>query len=181
MTVAKHRMSINLAMYHCVAKLLFSAVSWHQKGPGYGFAKNIVLKLYEICASGKLLILMEYHKGVSEISQSYFRNHSENWIEILREHRSWLGVSIFELVSVWPPLVAITALNRRGMLRTRTSIPSGATDHQACNKASRNLTTVIGGLSIYLINSSIWSEMCSMGFRSRLRAGQPHALNLLPP
>ena len=72
---------------------------------------------------------------------------------------------------VWPPLAAITALSRRGMLLTRTSIPSWVTVPQACNKASRNLSTVLGGLSISLINSPIWSEICSMRFRSGLQAG----------
>ena len=109
-------------------------------------------------------------RDVSEIIQSYFTNHSENWIEIFREHCSWSGLSISSYYRVWPPLAAITALSRRGMLHTRTSILSGVTGTQACNRASRNVATVVGGLSIYLTNSPIWSQICSMEFRSGRRA-----------
>ena len=65
--------------------------------------------------------------------------------------------------------IAITALSHGSMLRTRTSILSGVTIPQACNRASHNLATVVGGLSISLIISPIWSQIYSMGFTSRFR------------
>ena len=36
---------------------------------------------------------------VDEIIQSYFTNRSENWSEIFKEHCSWSGISIVELIS----------------------------------------------------------------------------------
>ena len=73
--------------------------------------------------------------------------------------------------SSWPPLAVIKALSLRGMLGIRTSIPSGFTAHQACNRAFRNIATVVGGLFISLINSPIWSQICSMVLWSGLWAG----------
>ena len=93
--------------------------------------------------------------GVSEIIQSYLTNRSENRIEFFREHCSWSDLSIFELISGMASPGGIMALSRRGMPRTRTSILSGVTVHQACNKASRNLATVVGGLSTTPVNSPI--------------------------
>ena len=75
-------------------------------------------------------------------------------------------------------VAVIMALSHRGMLRTRSSILSGVTAPQACNKASRNLATVVRGLSRSLSNSLIWSQICSMGFRSGLWAG--HCMTLTP-
>ena len=72
-------------------------------------------------------------------------------------------------------VAVIMALSHRGMLRTRTSILSGVTAPQACN---RNLATVVRGLSRSLSNSLIWSQICSMGFRSGLWAG--HCMTLTP-
>ena len=65
-----------------------------------------------------------------------------------------------------------------GMLRTRTSIHSGVTAPQVCNRASRNQATVVGGLSISLINIPFWPTICSMGlFRAPSRT--LHDPNLL--
>ena len=74
--------------------------------------------------------------------------------------------------------MAITALNHRGMLRTRTSILSGVTAPQACNRASRNLAIEVGGLSISLINSPIWSQICSMGLD---QGSEQATVDLSPP
>ena len=108
---------------------------------------------------------------VSEIIHSYFTNSGDNWIGIFREHCSWSDLSIFGLIS------GITSPGghhgpqswRHAPFKARTSILPGVTAPQACNKASRNLVILVGGLSISLIN--IWSQMCSIGFRSGFQTG----------
>ena len=116
-----------------------------------------MLKLYETCASGKLLALMEYHMGAflrwaNHISRTAVK------MELKITRNSVVDRVFFIWYRVWPLLAAITTLNRRGMLRTRTSILSGVTAPQAFDRASRNLNTVVGRLSISLINIPIWSK-----------------------
>ena len=75
-------------------------------------------------------------------------------------------------------MAAITTLSLRRVLHTRASILSGVTAPQACNRDFRNLATVVGRLSISQINCPIWSQICSMGFGSGLRAG--HCMTSTP-
>ena len=81
---------------------------------------------------------------------------------------SYMGLYLFAIMmSRVTSLAPIMALSCRGMLRTRTSI----TAPQAYKRASRNLVPVVRGLSIYVMNSPLWSQICSMGFRPWFGAG----------
>ena len=128
MTAKTHRIGINLEMYHCAAKILFFLwLTNTKKELERGFAgknnENCNVETVRNLCKWEIVDFDGISYGdISEIIQSYFTNRSENWIEIFRQFCSWSS-----LYRVWPALVAITALSRRGMLRTRTPILSGVT------------------------------------------------------
>ena len=109
--------------------------------------------------------------GVSKIIQSYFTNRSENWIENFREHFSWSGLSSLELISGVNSLCGHHGPESSKRAPYKDLHPFLGYCAQACNRASRNLATVVGGLSISMKSNPIWSQICPMGFRSGLRAG----------
>ena len=93
------------------------------------------------------------YENVSEIFQTYFTNRIGNWIEIIREHCSRLCPSIFRVNFgydlPWRP--SRPSLVEACFVQGPPFFQWSLRPKQACNRASRNRATVVGGLSISLI------------------------------
>ena len=95
-----------------------------------------------------------------------------HWNNSLHIGGTWYCPSDPYTSSVCPPLAARRALTRRGMPSTRVCTLPARTAPYAWRTALFSSAMVEGGSSVSRIQTDIWSQSCSIGFMSGLRAGQ---------